>query len=1732
MSKHAGHSFFLWSGLLLLCFVSIIVQLSFSGAAGNIILSDEFTSPTLNSFWRFYDPLANAPSSDDSSFALSGTHLEIAVPGGSSHNLWPGQMWAPRVLQAASDTDLEIEAKFDSPVTTRYEIQGVVVQETDETLLRYEIHHDGANVKIFAATITNGSSASIKTNAPISLPAPYYLRVNRSGSVWTLDYSGDGQSWVTATSFTHNLIVTEVGIHTGNHPTQSPAFTASVDYFRNTGLVSPIAVDDSVATQQDTPEEIDVLANDNANGQTIDVTTVVANDPPNGTVDVNATTGNLTYTPDVGFVGVDSFTYIVDDTEGDTSNAATVTVTVTNSSAAPIAVDDTVNTQQDTLGVEVAVLNNDQLNGQTINVTTVAASDPVNGTAVVNVSTGTITYTPDVGFVGTDVFTYTVDDTDGDTSNAATVTATVSSNMAAPIAVDDGISTSQDTPVGNFVVLANDQANGQTIDVTTVVASDPPNGSTVVNQTTGAVSYTPNLGFVGMDVFTYTVDDTDGDTSNVATVTVMVTATSSTAPIIDVWHSTNQNFGHVGRAQEWINIVGNVSDPNGPTSSLALTYSLNGGPSVPLSIGSDGFRLQETGDFNADIDADDFVVGNNTVKLTAIDQDSEVTTKNVSVNYSPGVTWPLPYSIDWTQATTTSEILNLAQVVDGKWRIDSAQADSVRIIEPGYDRLLAIGDMSSWENYEVETQITITNFTHTNSAAVGLAHGWRGHSTESSVTNQPLTGAPMGALAWYRVRPAVGPERLEISNWIGTSEIRLAVDDSGFTLVPGVTYNFRSRTQAVTGGVLYTLKVWEDGQPESSGSLIQALNNPPQPIGSLLFVAYRANVTFGATNFIAIGDTPAAFDDSGATVSDTPVVLNVLSNDDANGQTLDPATVTVIRGTKNGATIINPTTGEITYTPNTGFIGSDSFTYTIADTEGDTSNEATMNIIVGSAIQSDEFSSPTLNSFWSFYDPLAGGSSADDSSFNLTGDHLEIAVPGGSSHDLYPPNLFAPRLLQNASNMNFEIEAKFDSSVNERFQIQGLVVQETNQTLIRYDVYHNGSTARIFATTITNGGNASIKTNASVALTAPYYLRVNRSGDLWTLDYSDDGQSWTTATSFSHTMVVNRVGIFSGNHHADPSQSPAFTASVDYFRNTASSTNQAPTVAAGADQAVTLPNVATLDGTVADDGLPTPPTLTTVWSMTSGPGVVTFGDATAVDTTASFTQAGVYVLRLTADDTALSTFDELTVTVAATNQAPTVAAGADQAVTLPNVATLDGTVADDGLPTPPTLTTVWSMTSGPGVVTFGDATAVDTTASFTQAGVYVLRLTADDTALSTFDELTVTVAATNQAPTVAAGADQAVTLPNVATLDGTVADDGLPTPPTLTTVWSMTSGPGVVTFGDATAVDTTASFTQAGVYVLRLTADDTALSTFDELTVTVAATNQAPTVAAGADQAVTLPNVATLDGTVADDGLPTPPTLTTVWSMTSGPGVVTFGDATAVDTTASFTQAGVYVLRLTADDTALSTFDEVMIAVDTPTILSDEFTSTTLNSFWRFFDPLEGAPLSDDSSFALTGTHLEVAVPGGSSHNLWPGQMYAPRLLQGASNTDFEIEAKFDSPVTTRYEIQGLVVQETDERLLRYEVHHDGTNVKIFAATIASGSSASVKTSTSVALTAPLYLRVNRNGDLWTLDYSDDGQSWVAATSFIYNLAVTEVGLHVGNHPTQSPAFTASVDYFRNNPVP
>lgn len=129
--------------------------------------------------------------------------------------------------------------------------------------------------------------------------------------------------------------------------------------------------------------------------------------------------------------------------------------------------------------------------------------------------------------------------------------------------------------------------------------------------------------------------------------------------------------------------------------------------------------------------------------------------------------------------------------------------------------------------------------------------------------------------------------------------------------------------------------------------------------------------------------------------------------------------------------------------------------------------------------------------------------------------------------------------------------------------------------------------------------------------------------------------------------------------------------------------NAAPVVNAGAAVTIDAGQTAALDGTVTDDGRPGP--VTASWSKDSGPGTVSFANAAAVDTTATFSEAGSYTLRLTADDGALSASATTTVNVRAAQPAPTdpsgprdatlTAAASGTLVKAGRTATITGTLA-------------------------------------------------------------------------------------------------------------------------------------------------------------------------------------------------------------------------------------------------------------------------------------------------------------------------------------------------------------------------------------------------------------------------------------------------------------------------
>ncbi len=243
--------------------------------------------------------------------------------------------------------------------------------------------------------------------------------------------------------------------------------------------------------------------------------------PSNGTavVVVNPDgTIAITYAPNPGFRGTDTFTYTISDGDGGT-DTATVTVNVPN--APPIATNDERTTLTGQPVTVPVLLNDTDVNGDAL--TVVAAGPPANGTVVLNAD-GTITYTPNPGFFGTDTFTYVVSDGNGGTSLA---TVTIDVLNVPPTATND---TATAPPSGGPVtipVLDNDSdPNGDPI--FTVIADQPANGAAVVN-TDGTITHTPRPGFRGTDTFTYWITDGNGNVVS-ASVTVTVPAPVTVPP--------------------------------------------------------------------------------------------------------------------------------------------------------------------------------------------------------------------------------------------------------------------------------------------------------------------------------------------------------------------------------------------------------------------------------------------------------------------------------------------------------------------------------------------------------------------------------------------------------------------------------------------------------------------------------------------------------------------------------------------------------------------------------------------------------------------------------------------------------------------------------------------------------------------------------------------------------------------------------------------------------------------------------------------------------------------------------------------------------------------------------------------------------------------------------------------------------------------------------------------------
>lgn len=692
----------------------------------------------------------------------------------------------------------------------------------------------------------------------------------------------------------------------------------------------------------------------------------------------------------------------------------------------------------------------------------------------------------------------------------------------------------------------------------------------------------------------------------------------------------------------------------------------------------------------------------------------------------------------------------------------------------------------------------------------------------------------------------------------------------------------------------------------------------------------------------------------------------------------------------------------------------------------------------------------------------------------------------------------------------------------------------------------------ILAPTGMPGAMLSLSASGSATGTGILWATLSRSGDAnhtsqpGILRAYDAGNVTRELWNSQQNATRDSLGLFSKFSPPTVADGKVFVATLSnklvvYGLIGPSAGNLAPVVNAGADQSLPTIGTLTLSGTVTDDGNPVPPgQVTASWSLVSGPGPVTFGTPNAATTTASFTVPGVHTIRLTAFDGEATTNDDVIVTVdppagsgtgllaqyfndagsgiyftalvltrtdptidfdwaagapdpgvqldnfsvrwsgevmapvtgtytfttasdegvrlyldgqllidnwidhtltlntatasliagqrynirmdfyerglAATarlswaypgqsiqivpqwllypappvNQPPAVSAGADQTILMPSGASLSGNARDDGLPGPAAMTATWSKISGRedsdgGTVVFANPNAPVTTVTFGADGIYVLRLTVSDGAVTVSDDVTITV---NPAPIIGSGTGllgEYFNDPNNGTHFVTFVRGRLD--PTVNFDWASTSPATGVSVDNYSVrwtgrvqapVTGSYTFTTMADDGVRLWVNDVLLvdNWIDQAVTTrtsapvalVAGTlytirmeyyehgglatgrllwsypgqaqvavlqsqlfppaNRAPVVNAGADRTIALSASTTLSATATDDGLPSPPSqLSATWTRVSGPGTVTFANPAALSTTATFSAVGTYVLRVSVSDSLLTSIDEVSVVV-------------------------------------------------------------------------------------------------------------------------------------------------------------------------------------------------------------
>ncbi|MFG0390457.1 tandem-95 repeat protein [Vibrio sp. zbq_2] len=608
----------------------------------------------------------------------------------------------------------------------------------------------------------------------------------------------------------------------------------------------------------------------------------------NSNVLVSIENGIATISPTADWNGSETLTFTATDPSGE-SISQTVDFTV-----APVAdiVADKTTVVEDTPTI-IKVLGNDTFEGDDKVVSLDTNNGPANGTVSVNPD-GSVTYTPNDNYHGTDSFTYIV--TSGGVSESNTVEVNVTSVNDAPVAKSDIAMTQEDTAV-TIDVLPNDtDVDG---DKLSIQSASVPEAQGKVEIVEGKLVFTPAENFNGDAEITYTV--TDGELTDEAKVTVTVNPVND-APTIKV--EAVESITEDAVNTDTVVATLTVRDTETPEDQLAVSLENN----------SNGY----------------FVLVGNEVKLTQAGVDAvnndELNLKDLTVSAS------VSDGVNPTASDSDSLVVNR---VNDAPTVENAIADQV--LSEDFDAYTidlneVFKDSDSALNFSVSGNDSIQISIVSGVATITPTADWNGKETITFTAKDP-SGESVNQTVDFTVAPVVDIEADSADVVEDTPTIINVLGNDTFESTDKVV-----SLDAENGPKNGTVIVNNDG------TVTYTPDDNYVGEDTFTYIVTSGGVSESTTVSVDVtpeNDAPVAKDDTAITDEDTPVTIDVLPNDtdvDGDKLSIESASVPKEQGTVE---VVN---GKLVFTPAENFHGDAEITYTVSD--GALTDQATVKVTV------------------------------------------------------------------------------------------------------------------------------------------------------------------------------------------------------------------------------------------------------------------------------------------------------------------------------------------------------------------------------------------------------------------------------------------------------------------------------------------------------------------------------------------------------------------------------------------------------------------------------------------------------------------------------------------------------------------------------------------------------------------------------------------------------------------